>query len=263
MFGDLHRVEKLHHLFAAEHHRQGPGLLRHGDRVVEGPPLLERDPVEEAECRHGDDQRARRQTAFGGQVDLVGADLLQTETSRGTAEVTSEPRDGLDLRPVRVGGGLRDGVCGAGKRAAGVRLGMLCGADVRPVRGPRGGPGREQHGGWLGRIVRFGGRRAAGGASECSSRGGGSGCTVRVWGCNGPVVEEGLVLNRATRRQIQLGLRSAGFDPGGADGLFGPRARTAIRNWQSSRGGRATGYLDGAAVEALGTAGGSGPVRWW
>ena len=103
-----------------------------------------------------------------------------------------------------------------------------------------------------------GARQAA--LSECSSRGGGSGCTVRVWGCNGPVVEEGLGLDRATRRQIQLGLGSAGFAPGGADGLFGPRTRSAIRNWQSSRGGRATGYLDGAAVAALRTAGGSGPV---
>ena len=53
--------------------------------------------------------------------------------------------------------------------------------------------------------------------SECSARGGGSGCVVRVWGCNGPVVEEGLGLDRAARRRIQLGLRSAGFDPGGAD----------------------------------------------
>ena len=65
-------------------------------------------------------------------------------------------------------------------------------------------------------------------------------------------------LDRAARRQIQLGLRSAGFDPGGADGLFGPLTRAAIRNWQSSGGGRATGYLDGPAVAALRTVGGSG-----
>ena len=95
--------------------------------------------------------------------------------------------------------------------------------------------------------------------SECSSRGGGSGCVVRVWGCNGSVVEEGLGLDGAARRQIQLGLRSAGFDPGGADGLFGPRTRSAIRSWQSSRGGRATGYLDGPSVEALRPAGVSMP----
>ena len=40
--------------------------------------------------------------------------------------------------------------------------------------------------------------------SECAARGG-SGCTVRVWGCNGPVVEEGLGLNQAARRQIPTG----------------------------------------------------------
>ena len=87
--------------------------------------------------------------------------------------------------------------------------------------------------------------------SECRARGGGSGCTIRVWGCNGPVVEEGLGLNQAVRRQIQEGLRADGFDPGDVDGLFGPRTRAAIRNWQSARGARSTGYLDGPQVETL------------
>ena len=96
--------------------------------------------------------------------------------------------------------------------------------------------------------------------SECSARGGGTGCIVRAWGCNGPVVEEGLGLDRAARREIQLGLRAGGYDPGGADGLFGPRTRSAIRGWQTSRGGRATGYLDGAAAEALRTAAATGPA---
>ena len=57
-----------------------------------------------------------------------------------------------------------------------------------------------------------GARQAA--LSECRARGGGSACVVRAWGCNGPVVEEGLGLDRAARRQIQLGLRAGGFDPG-------------------------------------------------
>ena len=86
--------------------------------------------------------------------------------------------------------------------------------------------------------------------SECGSRGG-SGCAVRVWGCNGPVVEEGLGLDRSARREIQEGLQAGGFDPGGADGMFGPRTRAAIRSWQSSQGARATGYLDGASVAGL------------
>ena len=86
--------------------------------------------------------------------------------------------------------------------------------------------------------------------SECGSRGG-SGCLVRVWGCNGSVVEEDLGLDRAVRREIQAGLQADGFDPGGADGMFGPRTRAAIRSWQSSQGARETGYLDGASVAAL------------
>ena len=93
--------------------------------------------------------------------------------------------------------------------------------------------------------------------AECGSRGG-SECVVRAWGCNGQVIEEGLALDRAARLQIQQGLQAAGFDPGGADGLFGPRTRAAIWAWQSARGARPTGYLDGPAVEALRTAGGSG-----
>ena len=86
--------------------------------------------------------------------------------------------------------------------------------------------------------------------SACMSRGG-TGCLVRAWGCNGPVVEDGLGLDRAARQQIQRGLQAAGFDPGGADGLFGPRTRAAIRRWQTSRGSRATGYLDGTSAAAL------------
>ena len=96
--------------------------------------------------------------------------------------------------------------------------------------------------------------------AECSSRGGGSGCIVRAWGCNSSVVEEGLDLDLAARRQIQQGLAAGGFDPGGADGLLGPRTRAAIRRWQSSRGTRSTGYLDGASAAALRTAGGAGPA---
>ena len=94
--------------------------------------------------------------------------------------------------------------------------------------------------------------------SECGSRGG-TNCTVRVWGCNGPVVEEGLGLNQAARQQVQQGLQAEGFAPGGVDGLFGPRTRAAIRNWQSARGVRSTGYLDGPQVEALRSRGGSAP----
>ena len=63
--------------------------------------------------------------------------------------------------------------------------------------------------------------------------------------------EAGLGMDRATRKRIQQGLAAEGFDPGPADGLFGPRTRAAIRGWQETGGKAATGYLDEASAKAL------------
>ena len=52
-------------------------------------------------------------------------------------------------------------------------------------------------------------------------------------------------------RRVQHGLKAEGFDPGPADGVFGPRTRGAIRGWQGERGEDATGYLSEAQVQAL------------
>ena len=67
-------------------------------------------------------------------------------------------------------------------------------------------------------------------------------------------VEASLPLDRSTRRLIQRGLRNEGFNPGTPDGLFGPRTRAAIRDWQQSRGASPTGYLNRAEAELLRTA---------
>ena len=64
-------------------------------------------------------------------------------------------------------------------------------------------------------------------------------------------VEASLGLDRPARRLIQQGLRTEGFDPGAPDGLFGPRTRTAIREWQEARGVPPTGYLDSVDVDLL------------
>ena len=64
-------------------------------------------------------------------------------------------------------------------------------------------------------------------------------------------VEASFALDRATRRLIQQRLRNEGFDPGTPDGLFGPRTRAAIREWQQSRGASPTGYLTSADLELL------------
>lgn len=53
------------------------------------------------------------------------------------------------------------------------------------------------------------------------------GATVVTAAQDAAVVEAALGLDRPTRRLIQEGLRNKGFDPGGSDGLFGPRTRDA------------------------------------
>ncbi len=66
--------------------------------------------------------------------------------------------------------------------------------------------------------------------------------------------EEKLGLDRNARRRIQSCLKGEGFDPGAPDGLFGPRTRDAIGEWQAARGGReggATGYLTQAELDDL------------
>ena len=68
-------------------------------------------------------------------------------------------------------------------------------------------------------------------------------------------VEASLGLERAERRQIQLGLASLGHDPGPADGLIGLGTRGAIGRWQSSRGSEASGHLDAEAAKLLLAAG--------
>lgn len=50
---------------------------------------------------------------------------------------------------------------------------------------------------------------------------------------------------RRARMGIQFALRTLGFDPGGADGKFGPKTRRAIKAYQRSIGASATGSLSG------------------
>ena len=73
-------------------------------------------------------------------------------------------------------------------------------------------------------------------------------------------VEASLALDRSTRRLIQQGLRNEGFDAGTPDGLFGPRTRAAIRDWQQSRGASPSGYLTGPEAELLRTAAVAAPA---
>ena len=67
--------------------------------------------------------------------------------------------------------------------------------------------------------------------------------------------EAGLGLDRAGWWRIELGLASAGLEPGILDGAPGEAARQALREWQATRGQAATGHLDAASAAALQAAG--------
>ena len=74
---------------------------------------------------------------------------------------------------------------------------------------------------------------------------------VRASVDEGAAAEASLGLNRAARQAIQEGLAAEGFDPRGADGVFGPGTRAALRGWQRAQGHVVTGYLTRASAAEL------------
>jgi serine/threonine protein kinase len=63
--------------------------------------------------------------------------------------------------------------------------------------------------------------------------------------------ETALRLAPADRQRVQVALTSLGFDTHGADGVFGPRSREMITDWQRARNRPATGFLIAAQQQAL------------
>jgi len=55
--------------------------------------------------------------------------------------------------------------------------------------------------------------------------------------------EQELGLTRNGRQRVQLALKFLGYDIGGADGVIGPKSRTAIAAWQADQGQTATGFI--------------------
>ena len=111
---------------------------------------------------------------------------------------------------------------------------------------------------WAEALARPEARRDA--LNQCRGAGG-EACEVFADVCvDAPAGEAALGLDRAARRRIQERLQAAGFDAGAPDGLFGPRTRAAIRQWQESRAAPATGYLNRPAVETLWNPDSSAPL---
>jgi hypothetical protein len=69
-----------------------------------------------------------------------------------------------------------------------------------------------------------------------------------------PYAEPGVALNAAAIREAQTALKRLGFDPGGVDGVVGPRTRAATRAFQQANGMNASGALSGETLERLRTA---------
>jgi hypothetical protein len=58
--------------------------------------------------------------------------------------------------------------------------------------------------------------------------------------------EQALRLTQVERQRIQVALTSLGFDTRGNDGVFGPRSREMIANWQKNTGATGTGFVSAA-----------------
>jgi len=65
------------------------------------------------------------------------------------------------------------------------------------------------------------------------------------------ITEDGLNLTRNERRAIQRNLTLLDFDTRGIDGIFGPRSRAAIRNWQQDNGFAQTSFLTTAQINRI------------
>ncbi len=97
--------------------------------------------------------------------------------------------------------------------------------------------------------------RPGGGDSEGSggdSQGGDSGEPAALGATGGAPTATTGDLPRERVRRVQERLAAAGFDPGPADGVAGPRTRAALRAFQEARGLDPTGEPDGPTLGELG-----------
>ena len=68
-----------------------------------------------------------------------------------------------------------------------------------------------------------------------------------------PTRAEAPIADRATVSDLQLRLKTLGYDPGPADGQLGPKTRAAIRAYQRDAGLRADGQVTASLVRRIKT----------
>ena len=76
MLAVTHTVEKTDDFLRAQNYGEFLWLLRCRDDLVEVPRPFQRDLIEKPQGGDGDEDRAGRQLALVGEIDLVSADLL-------------------------------------------------------------------------------------------------------------------------------------------------------------------------------------------
>jgi hypothetical protein len=142
----------------------------------------------------------------------------------------------------RVSGGAAAGAAtGAGVGALGGPVGALAGAGIGAAAGAATGAATRPDQVNLGRPLWNDPEVRVPGGDNARSSGGGS-TTARASG---------------ETRQLQQALNSRGFDAGPADGVYGPRTREAVANWQRANNMEATGRPNSQMLTALNVSSGS------
>jgi len=150
---------------------------------------------------------------------------------------------GTNPRERVTGGAAAGAATGAGVGALGGPVGVLAGAGIGAAAGAATGAATSPDQVNLGRPlwndpeVRVPGTDSASG-SRSSGR-------------------SGMAASSSTR-ELQQALSQRGFDPGPADGVYGPRTRQAVMDWQRANNQDTTGRPNQQMLSELGVSSGSG-----
>ncbi|MGH7393184.1 MAG: peptidoglycan-binding domain-containing protein [Candidatus Rokuibacteriota bacterium] len=95
-----------------------------------------------------------------------------------------------------------------------------------------------------------------GGASKDASSGGATSDTMKSDKAEGAMKGHAAGAKRSQVRAAQQALKDKGHDPGGVDGVMGPKTQAALRDFQKAEGIQTTGRLDAETMSKLGMAAG-------